>query len=54
MERTASGGWTGAKIHDALLLSCADASGAERVYTFNLRDFLPLAPARLQGRIARP
>jgi len=50
----ASGGWTGAKIYDALLLGCARRCGAERIYTFNLRDFEQLAPAGLGERICAP
>lgn len=48
------GGWPGAKIYDALLLACAERSGAERIYTFNLGDFRALAPAGLQARICAP
>ena len=47
-------GWAGAKIYDALLLACAERSGAERIYTFNLGDFRGLAPAELQARICSP
>jgi predicted nucleic acid-binding protein len=47
------GGWSGAKIYDALLLGCAARSGAERIYTFNLADFRELAPS-LEDRICAP
>ena len=47
-------GWPGAKIYDALLLACAQRSGAERIYTFNLGDFRSLAPPGLLGRICSP
>src|SRR6204780_5020698 len=47
----ASGGWSGAKIYDALLLRCAARAAVERIYTFNLGDFRQLAPAGLQGKI---
>ena len=43
----ASGGWSGAKIYDALLLRCASRCAVERIYTFNLGDFRQLAPADL-------
>jgi predicted nucleic acid-binding protein len=49
-----SGGWIGAKIYDALLLHGAARWGAERIYTFNLRDFKELAPAGLQEKICAP
>jgi predicted nucleic acid-binding protein len=54
MEMMVNGGWSGAKIYDALLLRGAEKSGAERIYTFNLNDFRLMAPARLQARICSP
>lgn len=48
------GGWSGAKIYDALLLQCAAKTDAERIYTFNLRDFRALAPPALQSKICTP
>jgi predicted nucleic acid-binding protein len=50
----AAGGWSGAKIYDALLLCCASKSAAERIYTFNLGDFRQLAAPGLQERICAP
>ncbi len=49
-----NGGWSGAKIYDALLLRCAAKSNVGRIYTFNLTDFKLLAPASLQSRICAP
>ena len=49
-----SGGWTGAKIYDALLLSCAARCAVERIYTFNIGDFKQLAPAGLQEKVCVP
>ena len=49
-----NGGWSGAKIYDALLLRCAARCTVERIYTFNLGDFKQLAPASLQGIICAP
>jgi hypothetical protein len=54
LETMAGGGWTGAKIYDALLSRCAANCAAERIYTFNLADFKQLAPAHLQERICAP
>ncbi len=54
MNTMAIGGWTGARIYDALLLRCAEKCGVERIYTFNLRDFKQLAPAGLQAKICAP
>ncbi len=48
------GGWPGAKIYDALLLSCAAKCEVSRVYTFNLGDFKLLAPKNLQSKICAP
>ncbi len=49
----ADGGWSGAKIYDALLIGCAARSHADRIYTFNLSDFRQLAPD-LEDRICAP
>ena len=54
LNTVGSGGWSGAKIYDALLLRCAARCTVERIYTFNLGDFKQLAPARLQGIICAP
>jgi predicted nucleic acid-binding protein len=48
------GGWIGAKIYDALLLRCAAKCNVDRIYTFNLGDFMLLAPRDLQGKICAP
>ena len=40
-------------MYDALLLECARATDAERIYTFNLGDFRRLAPD-LAERMAAP
>ena len=50
----ATDGWSGAKIYDALLLCCAVNCPAERICTFNLRDFQQLASAALQPKICAP
>jgi predicted nucleic acid-binding protein len=54
MNTMARGGWSGAKIYDALLLSCAARCGVKRIYTVNLGDFRQLAPAGLQEKICAP
>lgn len=48
------GGWSGAKIYDALLIASAAQCTAERIYTFNIADFQQLAPARLLPLICSP
>ena len=54
MNIMASGGWSGAKIYDALLLCCAAKCEVERIYTLNLGDFRQLAPPGLQEKICMP
>ena len=54
LNTVGSGGWSGAKIYDALLLRCAARCTVERIYTFNLGDFKQLAPTSLQGMICAP
>ncbi|MEI6808864.1 MAG: PIN domain-containing protein [bacterium] len=46
-------GLIGGKVYDALLLECARRSNADRIYTFNLKDFRQLAPD-LAVRISAP
>jgi len=53
LKTVADGGWSGAKIYDALILGCAARSGAERIYTFNLADFKQFGP-NLIDRICAP
>lgn len=54
LKTMADGGWTGAKIYDALLLRCAARSAVQRIYTFNLADFRQLAPSDLLDKICAP
>ena len=46
-------GLGGGTVYDALLIECARHAQADRIYTFNLRDFRRLAPD-LADRIAAP
>ncbi len=43
----------GGKAYDVLHLTCAEKCGADRIYTFNVRDFTQLA-GQLTGRITAP
>jgi predicted nucleic acid-binding protein len=43
----------GGKTYDALHLACAEKCGADRIYTFNVRDFAQLA-GKLTGKITAP
>ena len=42
------------KIYDALLLRAAEKNPVERLYTFNLTEFKPLAPPGLQRILCAP
>ncbi|HLI30692.1 MAG TPA: PIN domain-containing protein [Terriglobia bacterium] len=54
MNTVTNGGWSGAKIYDALLLRCAAKCNVDRIYTFNLGDFKLLAPENLHGKLCAP
>ena len=54
LQMVRDGGWAGARIYDALILCCAIKSDAERIYTFNLRDFRALASPLLQQKLCAP
>jgi|SRR5437016_9463614 len=43
----------GGKAYDVLHLACAEKCGADRIYTFNVRDFIQLA-AHLTSKITAP
>jgi predicted nucleic acid-binding protein len=53
MDACVERGLGGGKVYDALLMECARASKADRIYTFNLTDFRRLAPD-LTDRISAP
>jgi predicted nucleic acid-binding protein len=53
LRQAAEKGWTGGLIYDALHLAAANSSRCQRIYTFNLRHFLQLAP-NLQNIICSP
>ncbi|MGC9451079.1 MAG: type II toxin-antitoxin system VapC family toxin [Oceanipulchritudo sp.] len=53
IARCASLSYRGGILYGALLLECARKSGAERIYTLNLKDFTELAPD-LGDRICAP
>jgi predicted nucleic acid-binding protein len=44
LRQAAEKGWSGGRIYDALHLAAAISNHCERIYTFNLRHFLQLAP----------
>ena len=44
LRQAAEKGWTGGLVYDALHLAAATSNQCKRIYTFNLRHFLQLAP----------
>jgi predicted nucleic acid-binding protein len=53
LRQAAEKGWTGGLVYDALHLAAASSNHCERIYTFNLRHFLQLAP-QLRDAICSP
>lgn len=47
-------GWAGGRVYDALHLRSAQKAKCDRLYTFNVRDFVALAPEDWQERICAP
>ena len=54
LATAAANGVEGGRTYDALLLSAAAKSGAERIYTLNARHFQGLATAELRPKIVSP
>jgi predicted nucleic acid-binding protein len=53
LESAAHAGLRGGILYDLLQLRCAEKARCDRVYTFNIADFVRLAP-HLGERIVRP
>jgi predicted nucleic acid-binding protein len=53
IEQTATAGFTGGRIYDALLLRCAAKAKAQTIYTWNLKHFQTIAAGQA-GRIRTP
>ena len=53
LEAAAKAGLRGGVIYDALQLRCAEKARCDRIYTFNISDFLRIAP-HLRKQIVRP
>ena len=47
-------GIQGGTIYDAVLLRCAGKSGAEKIWTFNLKHFQNIAPKGIVSQISAP
>jgi predicted nucleic acid-binding protein len=54
LANAAANGVEGGRTYDALLLAAAAKSGAERIYSTNVRHFQSLANEQLRARIAAP
>jgi predicted nucleic acid-binding protein len=48
LENLSRSGTTGGAAHDAVILDLACQAGATKIYTFNLRHFVPLAPPGIE------
>jgi predicted nucleic acid-binding protein len=53
LRQAAEKGWTGGLVYDALHIAAATANHCKRIYTFNLRHFLQIAP-HLKNAICSP
>jgi predicted nucleic acid-binding protein len=53
IQKCADRGFTSGRVYDALLLSCAGKSGAQTIFTWNLKQFQVLAP-ELAAKIRTP
>jgi len=54
LEDAAAKGVEGGRTYDALLLAAAAKSGADRIYTLNVRHFQGLAEDNIRSRIVGP
>jgi len=54
LQKAAADGVEGGRTYDALILAAAAKSGADRIYTTNVRHFQSLADDKLRGRIVAP
>ncbi len=54
IQEMAAAGRRGGKIYDALHLKCAVKISADRLYTFNTKDFQALVASEFAGRICEP
>jgi predicted nucleic acid-binding protein len=54
LEKASTDGVEGGRTYDALLLASAVKSGAERIYTLNVRHFQGLAEDSIRSRIISP
>jgi len=53
LKSAADAGLRGGIIYDALQLDCAEKARCDRIYTFNLSDFVRIAP-HLRKQVVRP
>ena len=54
IRRCAANGWTGGRVYDAIHVECAAKSDCDRLYTFNMKDFVTLSPPALAQKLASP
>jgi predicted nucleic acid-binding protein len=53
LDAAAKAGLRGGVVYDALQLRCAEKARCDRIYTFNMLDFVRIAP-HLRKQIVRP
>ena len=53
IQGCAERGFTGGRVYDALLLACAAKSGAQTIFTWNVKHFRAIAP-EIANRIRTP
>jgi predicted nucleic acid-binding protein len=54
LREAAGTGIQGGTLYDALLLKCATKSGADRIYTLNLKHFQAIAPPGIARLLSTP
>jgi hypothetical protein len=54
VRRCAANAWTGGRTFDAIHIECAIKIGCDRLYTFNIKDFVALSPAGLAEKVFSP
>ena len=54
LRSSVTAGLIGGVVFDALHLHCAQKADCDRVYTFNLKDFLALTTDSMRSKIATP
>jgi predicted nucleic acid-binding protein len=54
VRNCAANGWGGGRVFDAVHVACAAKSACDRLYTFNVQDFVALSPLDLAQKVMLP